>query len=319
MNNKMIILSISLFGIFSAQAIAGGEHQHQHKKTTSKESSGHHSKDSAHSHGSEISGVGQPANASDATREILVTTKDTMRYEFSDELNFKDGEVITFIITNKGQLNHEFSIGDKEEQQAHLEMMKTMPNMVHEDGNTMTLKPGETKKLTWKFKGNPDVVFACNIPGHFEAGMVAKGKIVKSKDEQQIKSIISAIKYGWENGDGKPFHQNFLNFDGARYIESGGQNKGLNSLVDHHVEPEKDAFDYMNLDFSNVEIHFEGGDKKDFAWVVADTRFKAQLKNKGKKYDKSGYQTFLFKKINDQWKVVHTHSSSRNYNPKKKH
>jgi len=330
MKNKIIVLSMSLIGLFLLPALAGGDHKHQHNEPMKNEQSEHshnsshshsggHSEGAEHSHGLEAGGVGMPANAEDATRTILVTTKDTMRYEFSDQLNFSNGEIVTFVITNKGQLNHEFSIGDKKEQQAHLEMMRKMPNMVHEDGNTITVKPGETKKLTWKFTGNPEIVFACNIPGHFEAGMVAKGTILASKDEDQIKSIIAAIKYGWENGNGKPFRQNFLDFEGARYVESGGQNEGLDSLVNHHVEPEKDAFDYMNLDFKNIEIHFEGGQERNFAWAVADTRFKAKLKRNGKEYDKSGYQTFLFRKINNEWKVVHTHSSSRNYNPKNKH
>ncbi|CEG59257.1 Copper-binding protein (fragment) (plasmid) [Legionella fallonii LLAP-10] len=61
-------------------------------------------------------------------------------------------------------------------------MMRAMPNMVHEDGNTITLKPGETKTLTWKFKSTPghEIVFSCNIPGHFEAGMYQKGKVTAS-------------------------------------------------------------------------------------------------------------------------------------------
>ena len=150
--------------------------------------------------------------------------------------------------------------------------------MVHHDGNTVTVKPGETKELTWKFKGNSDVVFACNIPGHFEAGMFHKESVEASSDEQSIHLIISRIKYGWENGDGTPFRKYFLDFDGARYIESGGQNAGLDSLVIHHVEPEKDALEYLKLDFSNIEINFE----KDFAWVIADIRVKGKVKQIGR-------------------------------------
>ena len=52
-----------------------------------------------------------------------------------------------------------------------------------------------------------------------------------NKDKQEIIDIISGIKNGWENGDGTPFRKTFLDFKGARYIESGGQNKGLDSLV----------------------------------------------------------------------------------------
>ncbi len=132
-------------------------------------------------------------------------------------------------------------------------------------------------------------------------------------DNLAIKQIIADIKYGWENGDGKPFRKNFLDFKGARYIESGGQNDSLESLIKHHVEPEKDALEYLKLDFSKIEIHLEDN----FAWAIANTRVKGKVKKSGRTFDKSGYQTFLFRKIKGNWKVVHTHSSSRDYRPKK--
>ena len=298
---KILATSFILLGMFSNAAFASGKHDGGHEQEE---------------HGSP---VGAPADAASATRTIKVTTKDTMRYEFSSELNLKAGEVVKFVVTNVGKIAHEFSVGDAKEQKSHQAMMAKMPNMVHEDGNTVTVKPGETKELTWKFTGNAEVVFACNIPGHFQAGMFKNAAVEGSNDEKKIKEIIAGIKYGWENGDGTPFRKNFLNFKGARYIESGGQNPGLDSLVNHHVEPEKDAFEYMNLDFTNIEIHFEGGEKNKFAWVLADSRFKAKAKKSGKVYDKSGYQTFLFRMIEGTWKVVHTHSSSRDYRPKKKH
>jgi len=138
------------------------------------------------------------------------------------------------------------------------------------------------------------------------------------KDRKAIIDIIASIKYGWENGDGMPFRKNFLDFKGARYVEGGGQNAGLNSLVSHHVEPEKDALAYLNLDFNDIEVHFEG-DNKSFAWAIADTRVKGKVNKSGHEFDKSGYQTFLFRKIDGSWKVVHTHSSSRDYKPKKEH
>ena len=33
-----------------------------------------------------------------------------------------------------------------------------------------------------------------------------------SADQVAIKQIIAEIKYGWENGDGKPFRKNFHDF-----------------------------------------------------------------------------------------------------------
>ncbi len=127
------------------------------------------------------------------------------------------------------------------------------------------------------------------------------------EDEAAILDIIAAVEYGWENGDGTPFRKHFLDFDGARYVESGGQNVGLDDLVTHHVEPEKDALEYLSLDFENIVVYFEG----DFAWAIADTKVKGKVRSSGFEFDKTGFQTFLFRLIDGEWQVVHTHSSSR--------
>ncbi|MCH8335954.1 MAG: hypothetical protein IIC61_08710 [Proteobacteria bacterium] len=41
-------------------------------------------------------------------------------------------------------------------------------------------------------------------------------------DSAALVAIIDAIEKGWEHGDGQPFREHYLDFDGARYIESGG-------------------------------------------------------------------------------------------------
>ena len=127
------------------------------------------------------------------------------------------------------------------------------------------------------------------------------------EDREAILDIIAAVEYGWENGDGAPFREHFLDFEGARYVESGGQNEGLDDLVTNHVEPEKDALEFLSLDFENIEIHFEG----DFAWAIADTKVKGKVRSSGFEFDKTGFQTFLFRYVDGAWRVVHTHSSSR--------
>lgn len=126
-----------------------------------------------HSHGM-TSTIGKPYDASKATKVVKVDLVDTMKFEFNEQLNLKEGDIVRFVVTNKGQIDHEFSIGSEKEQKKHLEAMKKMPDMVHHDGNTITLKPSETKELTWKFTKKETVMFACNIPSHFEAGMYLK-------------------------------------------------------------------------------------------------------------------------------------------------
>jgi hypothetical protein len=124
---------------------------------------------------------------------------------------------------------------------------------------------------------------------------------------QALVAIIKAVERGWETADGTSFRQHFLDFEGARYIESGGQNEGLDDLVTHHVEPEGDALDGLDLTFSNIETHIEG----DFAWAVADVEVRATVKRDNREIHNRGHETFLFRRIDGDWKVVHTHSSSR--------
>jgi hypothetical protein len=126
-------------------------------------------------------------------------------------------------------------------------------------------------------------------------------------DSAALIEIIDAVEKGWEQADGTPFREHFLDFKGARYIESGGQNTGLTDLIEHHVEPEGDALDNLELNLSNVETHVEG----DFAWAIADVEVKALVKSDQREIHNRGYETFLFRRLDGKWKVIHTHSSSR--------
>jgi len=149
---KMKFLSkIVICSLISSAALASGTH--------------------SESHGHMKYSVGEPgAGAPD--RVISVSMQDSMRYEFSPDLvSLKDGETIEFLVRNDGKLQHEFSIGNAEDQVKHAIMMKNMPDMKHDDPNTVSLAPGESARLSWKFMGQDSVVFACNIAGHFEAGM----------------------------------------------------------------------------------------------------------------------------------------------------
>jgi uncharacterized cupredoxin-like copper-binding protein len=179
--NQMIVTLLGIVAIFNVTA--GEGHEHEHGKKEKAAAHAHH-QGSGHDHGQQhanTSPVGQPAEGTKATKTVKVTTKDTMRYDFDKLPPLKHGDIVKFIVTNEGKIAHEFSIGDEKEQKAHREMMRKMPNMVHEDGNTVTVGPGETRTLTWQFKGGSEAVFACNIPGHFEAGMVARMKVTDSQ------------------------------------------------------------------------------------------------------------------------------------------
>ncbi|MDX1301489.1 copper-binding protein [Photobacterium sp.] len=118
-----------------------------------------------------MSEVGMPAKAAQSIQTVNVTLTDDMKLRFDQPLKIKQGDTVRFIVTNKGALPHEFAIGSKQEQLKHREMMRSMPNMEHNDGSVLSLGAGKQGELTWHFMGKSHVEFACNAPGHAEAGM----------------------------------------------------------------------------------------------------------------------------------------------------
>lgn len=133
----------------------------------------HHGDAARHAH---VSKAGKPGNAAKVIVTVPVATLDQMRYEPA-EFSFKRGQAVKFIVTNKGQVVHEFGIGTLEEQKAHAEMMKSMPDMKHDDPNVVTIDPGQTKELVWRFTNRGTFQIGCHVPGHYEAGMAARVRV----------------------------------------------------------------------------------------------------------------------------------------------
>lgn len=123
-------------------------------------------------------------------------------------------------------------------------------------------------------------------------------------DPALLEAILEDVRVGWEQGDGTPFYSHFLDWDGARYFEGGGENLGLPDLVENHVEPEAELG--LRLGFSNIQTHFEGG----FAWAVVDTEIQLTTQD-GRDIHNRGHGTYLFRWLDGAWKVVHTQSGSR--------
>ncbi len=130
---------------------------------------------------------GHPAQAQAASRTVEIILGD-MYYQPAS-VQVKAGETVRFVLKNQGQLAHEFSLGDAAMHAEHQKQMLAMQSMdhgqmghamagmdhsamQHGDANTVSLQPGETSELTWTFAKAQGLQFACNIPGHYQAGMV---------------------------------------------------------------------------------------------------------------------------------------------------
>lgn len=120
-----------------------------------------------------MSTVGMPAMGAKPDKVVHVILSDDMTIKFKKDVKIEPNDVVQFVVMNTGKINHEFAIGSAKEQLEHREMMKTMTgDHMHDSGNAVTVEPGKAKQLLWHFHGDNSVEFACNIPGHAEAGMV---------------------------------------------------------------------------------------------------------------------------------------------------
>jgi len=138
--------------------------------------------------------IGEKGKLSEVSRIIEIKMYDN--YYEPKEIKIKKGETIKFIVHNYGELVHEFNIATKEMHIKHQpEMMKMVENeilladridkkkmkemakkdhsMGHSHSNSVLLEPNQSAELIWKFSTDKNLEAACNVPGHYESGMVA--------------------------------------------------------------------------------------------------------------------------------------------------
>jgi uncharacterized cupredoxin-like copper-binding protein len=114
---------------------------------------------------------GEPGDAKNADRTVTIEATE-IAFNVKN-LAFRKGETVRFVFTNKGEQPHEFMIADHAEELEHRQMMQQMTDMTDEP-NAVSVDPGETKVLVWTFTNAGRFDFACNYPGHAEAGMDGK-------------------------------------------------------------------------------------------------------------------------------------------------
>lgn len=119
--------------------------------------------------------IGTPGDANKAARTVNVVMTDAMRF-VPDHVMARQGETIRFVVQNTGQVKHEFVLGTEAALKAHYELMKKFPEMEHNDPNMVTVAPGQSGEVVWRFTKTGKIDFACLQPGHYDAGM--KGAVM---------------------------------------------------------------------------------------------------------------------------------------------
>ena len=139
--------------------------------------------------------IGSKGNESEVSRVIKVVMYDN--YYEPSSFQIKAGETIKFEVENAGMLVHEFNIANKMMHKKHQpEMLKMVENeilladsidkkkmkkmakmdkaMGHSHSNSVLLEPKQKGEIIWKFDNAVNIEVACNVPGHYQVGMIAK-------------------------------------------------------------------------------------------------------------------------------------------------
>tara|TARA_R110002049_G_scaffold119991_4_gene274345 strand:+ start:2788 stop:3411 length:624 start_codon:yes stop_codon:yes gene_type:complete len=206
---KYLNIGLISFAMMSSLSFAGGDHSHGHDaeakqvpqkmdhdmRNMGKSMGGDMMKDMDHSghnmkkgdseghhgegmgHGESI--VGKPGSEDNVTKVVKVEATDQMRFIY-EPFEAKAGETVKFVVTNTGKIMHEFAVGTKAEHKEHGKVMMANPNMRHGSSASMvSVDPGKTEVLIWEFGKPISAQLACNVPGHYQAGMHSDIKIKK--------------------------------------------------------------------------------------------------------------------------------------------
>ena len=142
--------------------------------------------------------IGTKGKESEVNRVIVVKMFDN--YYEPNSFDISRGETIKFKVINSGELVHEFNIANAMMHKKHMpEMQKMVDNeillpdsidkdkmkkmakldksMGHSHSNSVLLEPNQTGEIIWKFVDAVNIEIACNVPGHYEAGMIAKANL----------------------------------------------------------------------------------------------------------------------------------------------
>jgi uncharacterized cupredoxin-like copper-binding protein len=188
--SAFIVLSTASFG---GIAVAGGSHGSSHGAS---QKSGGHSKKESRGHAMSIGEAGDPAKVD---RTITVIMGDN--YYEQESISVKKGETIRFILRNDGEFLHEFNIGTPAMHAEHQKEMAMMAEhgmitatsvdhskmkmdhgggkamMAHDDPNSVLLEPGKQSEIIWHFSNVAELEYGCNVPGHYDSGMVGDLKV----------------------------------------------------------------------------------------------------------------------------------------------
>lgn len=123
--------------------------------------------------------------------------------------------------------------------------------------------------------------------------------VVESTDYDTAKTAILKVmkdqEIAWNNGDLEDFMQGYWKSDSLKFYGSNGLTKGWQNTLDNYkrgypTKAETGTLNFVINDISRIE--------NDNFWVMGEYHLKREVG------DANGVFIVIFKKINDEWKII---------------
>ncbi|MUP47375.1 DUF4440 domain-containing protein [Gramella sp. BOM4] len=133
-------------------------------------------------------------------------------------------------------------------------------------------------------------------------------------EEENVKAVIRTYKSALENLTTEGTFELFA--DSSKVYESGGVEGTYRDYIEHHLGPELGHFESFRFSDYNLDVEVD----LPYAFTTETyvyTIVLNQENSESRTIRKKGVATSVLKKTEGDWKIIKTHSSSRDYKPKK--
>lgn len=119
--------------------------------------------------------AGVPGDPAAVTTVVKIDQLDRLRFDPAS-VTVGVGDTVRFVVSNTGAIPHEFVLGNQAFQDQHEQEMSGMSGSpMPDEAGSISVDPGATEVVVWRFTRPGRFQYGCHLPGHYAAGM--KGEI----------------------------------------------------------------------------------------------------------------------------------------------
>ena len=125
--------------------------------------------------------------------------------------------------------------------------------------------------------------------------MSCQAQTSEKEDKEAILSVMKLQEEAWSNNDLEGFMQGYWNNESLKFFGSSGLTKGWQQTLDNYKRgyPTKEHSGTLNFTIKDISKIDDGS-----YWVMGEYHLKRSVG------DANGVFMIIFKKIDDEWKIV---------------